>query len=36
MRTKIKDLKSPPKGFQEIIGSEVNIKGWVRTVRYLC
>jgi len=33
MRTKIKDLKSPPKGFQEIIGSEVNIKGWVRTVR---
>lgn len=33
MRTKIKDLKNPPKGFQEIIGKEVNIKGWVRTVR---
>lgn len=33
MRTKIKELKSPPKGFQEIIGKDVNIKGWVRTVR---
>ncbi len=33
MRTKIKTLKSPPKGFQEIIGTDVTIKGWVRTVR---
>ncbi len=33
MRTKIKSLKQPEKGFQEIIGTEVNIKGWVRTVR---
>lgn len=33
MRTKIKTLKSPPKGFQEIIGTEVTINGWVRTVR---
>ena len=33
MRTKIKELKSPPKGFKEIIGKDVTIKGWVRTVR---
>lgn len=33
MRTKIKELKNPPKGFQEIIGKDVSIKGWVRTVR---
>ena len=33
MRTKIKELKSPSKGFKDIIGKEVTIKGWVRTVR---
>lgn len=33
MRTKIKDIKSPRPGTSSLIGHEVNVKGWVRTVR---
>lgn len=33
MRTKIKKLKQHPKGTQALIGSEVTIMGWIRTVR---
>src|SRR3984885_2348970 len=33
MHTKIKELKNPAKGAASLIGTEVVIKGWVRTVR---
>lgn len=33
MRTKIKELKNPPKGTAPLVGAEIVIKGWVRTVR---
>ena len=33
MRTKIKELKNPPKGAASLVGAEIVIKGWVRTVR---
>lgn len=33
MRTKIRQIKNHPKGPEAVIGQEVNIKGWVRTVR---
>jgi asparaginyl-tRNA synthetase len=33
MRIKIKQLKHPTQGNAPVIGSQINIKGWVRTVR---
>lgn len=33
MRIKIKELKHPPADKPSLVGSEVTIKGWVRTVR---
>jgi asparaginyl-tRNA synthetase len=33
VRTKIKELKNSPKGTTSLIGAEIRIKGWVRTVR---
>lgn len=33
MRTKINQLKFPPADQPSLVGKEVNIKGWVRTVR---
>lgn len=33
MRTKIRQIKNHPKGPETFIGQELNIKGWVRTVR---
>jgi asparaginyl-tRNA synthetase len=33
MRTKIKELKHPQAGAASLLGQEVTIKGWVRTVR---
>ncbi|NGX42565.1 MAG: Asparagine--tRNA ligase [Chlamydiae bacterium] len=33
MRTKIKQLKYHPKGPEALVGTEVNIKGWARTIR---
>lgn len=33
IRTKIKQLKNPKEGTQSLVGKEVTIKGWVRTVR---
>lgn len=33
MRMKIKQLKHPTAGNPSLVGTEVNIKGWVRTVR---
>ncbi|MBA3721375.1 MAG: asparagine--tRNA ligase [Parachlamydiaceae bacterium] len=33
MRTKIKDIKHPKAGTPTLVGHEVTIKGWVRTVR---
>lgn len=33
MRIKIKDLKNSPPGDPSLVGREVTIKGWVRTVR---
>ena len=33
MRTKIKDIKYPIPGRPSLVGSEITVKGWVRTVR---
>jgi len=33
MRTKIKQLKNPIPGSPSLVGNEVTVKGWVRTVR---
>lgn len=33
MRTKIKELKYPTPGSPSLVGTEVTVKGWVRTVR---
>jgi asparaginyl-tRNA synthetase len=33
MRTKIKSLKHPQGGISQLVGKEVTVKGWVRTVR---
>ena len=33
MRTKIKEIKYPPQGRPTLLGAEVTVKGWVRTVR---
>lgn len=33
MRIKIKEIKKPEAGKPSLVGKEVNIKGWVRTVR---
>jgi asparaginyl-tRNA synthetase len=33
MRTKIKQIKHPPKDNSSLLGKEATIKGWVRTVR---
>lgn len=34
MRTKIKELKIPGKSQETFLGKEINVKGWVRTVRH--
>jgi asparaginyl-tRNA synthetase len=33
MRTKIKEIKNPPQGRPSLLGADVTVKGWVRTVR---
>lgn len=33
MRVKIKEIKYHPKGMKALVGQEVTVKGWIRTVR---
>lgn len=33
MRTKIKDIKQPRNGEPSLVGKEVTVKGWIRTIR---
>lgn len=33
MRTKIRQLKNPPEGQESLVGKEITVKGWVKTVR---
>lgn len=33
MRIKIKDVKNPAPGKPSLVGTEITVKGWVRTIR---